>query len=133
MDEIFKVFTPETVRELVEELFTGYINSPMCSAGYLGDMYELKRLVNDEVDKQLKKGIMESEINITLLSSRLSGGELKLLQRLASKPSYSEKETKFILAMANRIFKKDRNSIALEKVTIKPEGSNFLIISNPQL
>lgn len=55
MDEIFKVFEPGTVKELFEEMFTGYINSPMAEVGYLGDMYELKRMVNDEANKAAKR------------------------------------------------------------------------------
>lgn len=38
MNEIFKVYAPETVKELLEEMFTGYINSPMCDVGDLGDI-----------------------------------------------------------------------------------------------
>ena len=50
MKEIFVIFTPETVKILIEEMFTGYINSPMCEVGLLGDMYELKRLINEQAD-----------------------------------------------------------------------------------
>lgn len=45
MDEIFSVFEPATVDELMEEMFTGYINSPMCAPLLLGQMYELKKMV----------------------------------------------------------------------------------------
>lgn len=54
MNEIFKSYTPETVKELLEEMFIGYINSPICEVGYLGDMYELKRLLHDEADSYIK-------------------------------------------------------------------------------
>jgi len=55
MDEIFEVYEPPLVKELIEEMFTGYINSPTCEIGYLGDMYELKRLIDAEADKRLNR------------------------------------------------------------------------------
>lgn len=53
MEEIFKVFEPATVKGLMEDLFTGYINSEMCTLENLGQIYELKRMVNAEADKKL--------------------------------------------------------------------------------
>ena len=45
MDDIFKVIEPKKVTELMEEMFTGYINSPLCAPLLLGEMYELKRMM----------------------------------------------------------------------------------------
>ena len=45
MDEIFKTMAPATVKILMDEMFTGYINSPLCAPLLLGEMYELKRMI----------------------------------------------------------------------------------------
>ncbi|HCY42239.1 MAG TPA: hypothetical protein DHV48_12930 [Prolixibacteraceae bacterium] len=54
MDEIFKVLAPSTFKELLEEMFTGYLNSgEMCSTDRLGELYVLKKLMDQEADKHL--------------------------------------------------------------------------------
>jgi hypothetical protein len=40
---------------MMEELFTGYINSPMCSVDLLGEIYEFKRMMDFEADKAISK------------------------------------------------------------------------------
>ena len=70
---------------------------------------------------------MERSIEITVRKTHLSGGEFLELQRIAAKHEYSQKQTKFILAMATRARKKVQNSLSIDQVTIKPEGMNFLI------
>ena len=45
MEDIFGVMGAKKVTELMEERFTGYINSPMCAPMLLGEMYELKRMM----------------------------------------------------------------------------------------
>lgn len=54
MEEIFRVFEPATVKRMMEDMFTGYINSEMCLLEGLGEVYELKRMINAEADKALK-------------------------------------------------------------------------------
>lgn len=48
MDNIFRTIEPKEVIELMEEMFTGYINSPLCAPMMLGQMYELKRIITLE-------------------------------------------------------------------------------------
>ena len=55
MEEIFKIYTPDAVKELLEEMFTGYIASPICETGYLSDMYELKRLISEQADLYIRQ------------------------------------------------------------------------------
>jgi len=54
MDEIFFIFEPNYVKGMLDDMFTGYINSELCAVESLGQMYEFKRMLTAEADKRLK-------------------------------------------------------------------------------
>lgn len=55
MDELFKTFEPAVVKGLMEELFTGYINSQLCCPDKVGEIYELKRLLDIQAEKEAER------------------------------------------------------------------------------
>lgn len=57
MDELFKTFEPAVVKGLMEELFTGYINSQLCRPDKVGEIYELKRLLDIQAERRNKNEV----------------------------------------------------------------------------
>lgn len=69
MKEILKSYSPAEVENLLDEMFTGYINSPMCCIGYLGDMYELKRLITNEAKNRTNEPVTRDHARVEELVS----------------------------------------------------------------